>query len=114
MSISLLKNQLGLAIFTMATDKSNIKLRLKHAYKNCKDLLDKYGEDENSLKDWKGVKLSLKSCGPVLDSNGEELISSVENTVDYLSEDECVKIAERLIEIYKRLNGLYGVNRGQM
>jgi len=105
MSINLLKNQLAVAIFSMATDKSNIKLRLKHAYNNCKLVFDAYVGYELAISDWKGIKLSLKSHGPVKDSKGNELISSVENTVDYLSEDECVKIAERLVELYKRLNG---------
>ena len=104
MSLTLLKNQLAIAIFSMATDKSNIKLRLKHAYKNCKFLFDQYIDTEQEISDWKGIKLSLKSYGPVVDAHGNELISSVENTVDYLTEDECVRIAERLIEIYKSIS----------
>lgn len=112
---SYLVQKLANAIFGMAADKSNIKLRLKHAYKECGSFSEDHFFGDNLRNDWRDIKLKLRSYGPILDRRGNELISSEDNTVDYLSEDECVDIAQKMIRIYAGMLMIEGAeSKGEM
>lgn len=106
---SFLRQKLANAIFGMAADKSNIKLRLKHAYKECGSFSEDHFSRDVLRDDWREIKRKLRSYGPVLDSKGKELISSEDNTVDYLSEDECVDIAQKMIRIFSGMLAMDGM-----
>ena len=103
---SYLQQKLAKAIFGMAANKSNIKLRLKRAYKECGNFKEELLSPDTLRNDWRDIRSKLRSYGPVLDAKGNEIISSVENTVDYLSEDECVDIAQRMIKVFTKMLAL--------
>jgi len=86
----------------MATDKGNIRTRIWNAFLIF-HTLSKNDFSVELQEDWDFIYNSLTSQEPTYDKKGEVVSGKVQNTLKVLSEDKCVEIAERIVELETKL-----------
>ena len=92
------KEKIGSAVHILATGRGGIKQRIWDAYMQFHPLRETDFPDDLKPK-WNELHDRLTSEEPSYDSKGEVTNGRVQNTLNKLTDDECVEIAELIVDL---------------
>jgi hypothetical protein len=92
------KEKIGSAVHILATGRDGIKERIWDAYMQFHPLKETNFPDDLKSK-WNDLYNRLTSEEPTYNSNGEVTNDRVQNTLKKLTDDECVDIAELIVDL---------------
>lgn len=92
------KEKIGSAVDILATGKGRVKERIWEAFMQFHPLQETDFPDDLKPK-WNELYSKLTAEEPTYDSKGDVTRGSVQNTLDELSEDDCVEIAELIVSL---------------
>ena len=96
------RQKLRETIYSLAIGPGDIRKRLTHAYNGFFNL-KKTDFPENLQLDWEWIQKELKKFGPIIREDGSIFRGAVENTCNRIKNKTGVKIAEKMLNIYRYL-----------
>ena len=75
-------------------------LKLQASYFNI--IPSKYFSEDLS-PEWERILQQIKQHGPLLDEDGNVVMSAIANTIAQMSQQECVTIAMSIINLYEKV-----------
>jgi hypothetical protein len=102
MAIHYVIEKLSAATRALALGPGDMRSRLVTAHLCMHTLRD--SDFPNELrKDWRWICEQLSRRGPIVRDDGTVRVGSVENTMQHIQNRTAVKIAERLLELYRAI-----------
>lgn len=102
MRLNYAKEKLGSAVRSISNDRGNIKTRIWNAYLIFHTLSENDFSEELK-EDWNFIYNNLTIEEPTHNEKGEVTDGKVQNTLKLLSEDKCVEIVNRIVELEAKL-----------
>ena len=62
----------------------------------------KYFSDALSLE-WKNILLQIKQSGPLLDEDGNVIVNAITNSINQMSDLECIAITMNIISLHEKV-----------
>lgn len=53
--------------------------------------------------EWESIVADIKKIGPKFDSEGKLVTNAIMNTIDQMSDQECIQIALRIMKVYEKI-----------